>query len=188
MKRALLSLIPSLLAAGCAGSANEASAPPSGIIVTLEEEGRFDTFLDLLRLSGVVDELSGEGPFTVFAPDDEAFAAIEPELMKRGRQKKNRAKLQTLLRFHVVPQRLPGSVLVEVSQLQTLAGQPIEVSRAADRLLVGTAVVEDRNVMAPNGIIHVLDDIIRPPTEFFAAQEAEAAGPGIKGGPDSWWW
>jgi uncharacterized surface protein with fasciclin (FAS1) repeats len=187
MKNSMLLPLPLMALAACASSTPDAAEPVAGIVTTLQEKGNYQTFVELLQLAGVDDELAGAGPFTVFAPNDEAFAEVDPEIMKRGRQKQNRDKLRALLRFHVSRQRLTATGLREVTQVSTMSGQPISVKAKGELLIVGNAVVVSPNVMAPNGIVHEIDHVVRPPRAFFEQQAAESRSQ-IKGGPDSWWW
>lgn len=121
--------------------------------------GKFNTLVQAVQAAGLVEALSGEGPFTVFAPTDEAFAQIPADTLQAVLN--NKEQLTTILTYHVVPGKLMAADVVRSSQLQTLQGQSITVSTE------GGVKVDDANVIqtdieADNGVIHVIDRVIMP--------------------------
>lgn len=138
--------------------------PESEMAPTIAEiaaaDGRFDTLVAALDAAGLVDTLSGDGPFTVFAPTDDAFAAL-PE----GTVEALLADIPTLtdiLLYHVVSGSVPASAVVNLTQAQTVQGSPVVIS-TSDGVMVNDASVTQADVTASNGIIHVIDTVILPP-------------------------
>ncbi|GIV13847.1 MAG: fasciclin domain-containing protein [Armatimonadetes bacterium] len=121
--------------------------------------GKFNTLVQAVQAAGLVDALNGEGPFTVFAPTDEAFAQIPADTLQAVLN--NKEQLTAILTYHVVPGKLMAADVVRSSQLQTLQGQSITVSTE------GGVKVDDANVIqtdieADNGVIHVIDRVMMP--------------------------
>lgn len=152
------------------------------LIQALEADGRFATLVEAIRTAGLEESLSGEGPFTIFAPTDEAFASL-PE-GKLDELKADPAALKAVLTMHVVPQSLAASTITEESQrVTTLEGSELELTREGEVVRVQPAPGAAREVMgaeeAPaatvatveradwtssNGVIHVIDTVLLPAT------------------------
>ncbi len=123
------------------------------------QAGQFNTLVEAVKAAGLVETLSGEGPFTVFAPTDEAFAKIPADTLQAALN--DREKLTAILTYHVVPGRLMASDVVRSSQLQTVQGQSITVSTEGG-VRVDDANVIQTDIEADNGVIHVIDAVIMP--------------------------
>jgi uncharacterized surface protein with fasciclin (FAS1) repeats len=125
------------------------------IVETAVAAGSFETLVAAVKAAGLVETLQGEGPFTVFAPTDEAFAKslLKPE---------NRDKLVAILTYHVVPGRLLASDVVGSEYLKTVQGQKIKVSVKGDKAMVDDAVILKTDIATSNGVIHVIDSVILP--------------------------
>ena len=126
-------------------------------------DGRFGTLAAALTEAGLVESLKGDGPFTVFAPTDEAFAKL-PEgtvegLLKPG----SREQLQALLKYHVVGGSVKLATALEVGAATTLQGGNLSIGFRDGRVRVGEAAVLDADVTASNGVIHVIDSVLLPP-------------------------
>jgi uncharacterized surface protein with fasciclin (FAS1) repeats len=146
-------LIASVLAFGVLGMAKAAD-----IVDTAVSAGSFNTLVKAVQAAGLVDTLKGPGPFTVFAPSDEAFAKLPQDKLDALLQDKD--ALTKVLTLHVVP----GKVLaadVQPGQVQTVQGSPITLS-TADGVQVDNARVVQADVVASNGVIHVIDSVILP--------------------------
>lgn len=121
----------------------------------------FSTLVAAVSAAGLVDTLNGAGPFTVFAPTDEAFAALPPGVLDALLLPENKETLVKILTYHVVP----GTVLaadVTDGEVATVEGQTVTFS-TADGVTVNGAKVIQADVMADNGVIHVIDAVILPP-------------------------
>ncbi|MDT7961181.1 MAG: fasciclin domain-containing protein [Armatimonadota bacterium] len=123
------------------------------------QAGKFNTLVQAVQAAGLVETLSGEGPFTVFAPTDEAFAQIPQETLQAVLADKE--KLTAILTYHVVPGKLMAADVVRSTQLQTLQGQSITVSTEGG-VRVDDANVVQTDIEADNGVIHVIDKVIMP--------------------------
>jgi uncharacterized surface protein with fasciclin (FAS1) repeats len=123
------------------------------------QAGSFKTLVQAVQAAGLVETLSGEGPFTVFAPTDEAFAQIPQETLQAVLADKE--KLTAILTYHVVPGRLMAADVVRSTQLQTVHGQSITVSTEGG-VRVDDANVIQTDIEADNGVIHVIDQVIMP--------------------------
>jgi uncharacterized surface protein with fasciclin (FAS1) repeats len=123
------------------------------------QAGSFKTLVQAVQAAGLVETLSGEGPFTVFAPTDEAFAQIPAETLQAVLADKE--KLTAILTYHVVPGKLMAADVVRSTQLQTAQGQSITVSTEGG-VRVDDANVVQTDIEADNGVIHVIDQVIMP--------------------------
>jgi uncharacterized surface protein with fasciclin (FAS1) repeats len=129
------------------------------IVDVAVQAGSFNTLVQAVQAAGLVETLSGEGPFTVFAPTDEAFAQIPQETLQAVLADKE--KLTAILTYHVVPGKLMAADVVRSTQLQTLQGQSITVSTEGG-VRVDDANVIQTDIEADNGVIHVIDKVIMP--------------------------
>ncbi|WP_254566263.1 fasciclin domain-containing protein [Oscillatoria sp. HE19RPO] len=122
----------------------------------------FTTLTTALETAGLTDTLSGEGPFTVFAPTDAAFAALPEGTLEQLLQPENRDMLVQILTYHVVE----GSVMsgdLSTTEVPSLEGRPINVTVGDDGVMVNSANVVQADIEASNGVIHVIDKVILPP-------------------------
>jgi uncharacterized surface protein with fasciclin (FAS1) repeats len=126
------------------------------------EDGRFETLVAALDAADLVDTLNGEGPFTVFAPTDDAFAKLPDGTVEALLN--DIPTLTQVLLYHVVSGRVPASDVVGLSQAETVQGQPVVVSVSGSTVRVNDAMVTQTDVMGSNGLIHVIDSVILPPT------------------------
>jgi uncharacterized surface protein with fasciclin (FAS1) repeats len=129
------------------------------IVDVAVQAGSFNTLVQAVQAAGLVETLSGEGPFTVFAPTDEAFAQIPQETLQAVLADKE--KLTAILTYHVVPGKLMAADVVRSTQLQTVQGQSITVSTEGG-VRVDDANVVQTDIEADNGVIHVIDKVIMP--------------------------
>jgi uncharacterized surface protein with fasciclin (FAS1) repeats len=140
----------------------EAMEEPGDIVAVASSTEGFSTLVAAVEAAGLVETLQGEGPFTVFAPTDEAFAALPEGVLDALLLPENQETLVKILTYHVVP----GEVLaadVTAGEVTTVEGQPITVTTDGGVQLNGSANVVATDVMASNGVIHVIDAVILPP-------------------------
>lgn len=123
------------------------------------QAGKFNTLVQAVQAAGLVETLSGEGPFTVFAPTDEAFAQIPQDTLQAVLADKE--KLTAILTYHVAPGKLMAADVVRSSQLQTVQGQSITVNTDGGVQVDGANVIQT-DIEADNGVIHVIDRVIMP--------------------------
>jgi len=124
--------------------------------------GSFTTLATALQAAGLVGTLKGDGPFTVFAPTDEAFAKLPPGTLEKLLMPENKAKLQAVLTYHVVPGRVKAAQVVTMSSAKTVNGQSLAITRNGVGVMVGGANVIKTDIPARNGVIHVIDRVLIP--------------------------
>ena len=146
---------------GCGTAAKADKAATGDIVDTAVAAGSFKTLTTALTAAGLVETLKGKGPFTVFAPTDEAFAALPPGTVEA--LLKDKAKLTAVLTYHVVPGKLMAADVAGRDSLKSVQGGKIKVTRADGAVKINDAKVAKADVPAKNGVIHVIDKVILPP-------------------------
>ncbi|KIC28879.1 fasciclin domain-containing protein [Leisingera sp. ANG-S5] len=155
---------PSLTALAIAiGLALPAAAPAASkdIVDTAVEAGSFETLAAALTAADLVGTLKGDGPFTVFAPTDEAFAALPEGTVENLLKPENREQLTQILTYHVVPGKVMSSDLSDGMKAETVMGKEITVSMN-DGVKINDATVTTADIETANGVIHVIDTVILP--------------------------
>ena len=137
-------------------------AQEKDIVDTAVAAGQFKTLAAALQAAGLVETLKGAGPFTVFAPTDEAFAKLPKGTLEDLLKPENKAKLTAILTYHVVPGRVMAADVVKVSEAKTVQGGSIKVSTMGGGVMVDNAHVVKTDIAASNGVIHVIDAVILP--------------------------
>lgn len=145
------------------------------IVDTAVAAGSFKTLAAALQAGGLVDALKGPGPFTVFAPTDEAFAKLPAGTVETLLKPENKAKLQAVLTYHVVPGMAKADKVTGMTSATTLNGQRAKVAVSGGKVRINNATVVKADVMASNGVIHVIDTVIMPEMRD-AVDVAETAG------------
>lgn len=143
-----------------AAEMEEATGAGTVVDVASSTEG-FSTLVAALGAAGLVDTLNGEGPFTVFAPTDDAFAALPPGLVDALLLPENKETLTKILTYHVVPGAVMAADVTD-GDVATVEGQTVALS-TADGVTVNGAKVIQADIVADNGVIHVIDAVILPP-------------------------
>ncbi|HMN94081.1 MAG TPA: fasciclin domain-containing protein [Hydrogenophaga sp.] len=133
-------------------------AKASTIVETAAQAGQFNTLMKAIEAAGLVDTLKGDGPFTVFAPSDEAFAKLPQERLDALLADKD--ALTKVLTYHVVPGKVMSSE-VQAGEVQTKAGQALVV-KTEDGVKVNESRVVTADISASNGVIHVIDSVLLP--------------------------
>lgn len=144
-----------------AQAGSTASAPaPSDIVDTAVAAGSFKTLATALQAADLVSVLKGAGPFTVFAPTDEAFAKLPAGALDG--LLKDKEKLKAVLTYHVVAGKVTASEVVKLSSAKTVNGKDLKISVKGSEVMVNGAKVVKTDVMASNGVIHVIDTVLMP--------------------------
>ncbi len=130
------------------------------IVDTAVAAGDFDTLVTAVKAAGLVETLKGEGPFTVFAPTDEAFAKIPKEDLQALLADKQ--KLQAVLTYHVVPGKVMAADVAKLSSAKTVQGQDVHIDASNGGVRVDDAQVVQTDIMTSNGVIHVIDTVMLP--------------------------
>ena len=131
-------------------------------IVDTAIAGKFNTLVAAVKAAGLVDTLKGPGPFTVFAPTDEAFAKLPEGALEDLLKPENKAKLQSVLTYHVVPGKVMSRDAVKLNSAKTAQGSSIKIKAMDNGVMVNDAHVVKADIAASNGVIHVIDKVILP--------------------------
>ncbi len=171
-RSSLLAIAISSFAIACGGgekSSPGATSPTSAsttaksdIVDTAVGAGQFNTLAAALKAAGLVDTLKGPGPFTVFAPTDEAFAKLPKGTVEDLLKPENKAKLTSILTYHVVSGKVGASDVVKLTSAKTVQGQDLKIAAADGKVKVDGANVVKTDIECSNGLIHVIDSVIMP--------------------------
>lgn len=145
------------------GSAQATScADAKDIVDTAVGAGSFNTLVAAIKAAGLVDTLKGTGPFTVFAPTDAAFAKLPAGTLDDLLKPENKAKLQAILTYHVVPGKVMAADVVKLKSAKTVEGQEVAIKVTGDTVTVNNAKVVKTDIACSNGVIHVIDTVLLP--------------------------
>lgn len=161
MKSIYLSLFAAL-AFAVIGQSVRAEAPQKDIVDTAVAAGDFKTLAAALKAADLVEALKGDGPFTVFAPTDEAFAKLPKGTLESLLKPENKEKLVSILKYHVVPGKVTAKDVVKLTEAKTLQGSSAKIAVSGDKVTVDGATVVKADIMTSNGVIHVIDAVILP--------------------------
>lgn len=150
-----LLLTLSLSSAAFAGSKKD-------IVDTAVAAGDFKTLAAALQAAGLVDTLKGAGPFTVFAPTDEAFAKLPAGTVEDLLKPENKQKLVSILTYHVVAGDVMAKDVLELSEAKTVNGKEVKIMVEGGKVMVGGANVTKTDIKCSNGVIHVIDSVLLP--------------------------
>jgi transforming growth factor-beta-induced protein len=151
------------------------AASEMDIVDTAVSAGSFTTLVAAVQAAGLVDTLKGDGPFTVFAPTDEAFAKLPEGTIAELLKPENKGRLQGILTYHVVSGSVMAADVVKLSSAKTVQGQQVDVSVSDGAVTIDNANVIKTDIHASNGVIHVIDSVILP-NEKDIVDTAVAAG------------
>lgn len=171
MKHTLLRSITAflfLLTFGTGVAVAQEGGNQADIVETAVNAEGFNTLVTALQEADLVSTLQGEGPFTVFAPTDEAFAALPDGTLESLLQPENRDQLVNILTYHVVPGAVMAADVTQLEQANTVAGAPITIQVSDGTVMLmgdNTAQVVQTDIEASNGVIHVIDTVLMPPSD-----------------------
>jgi uncharacterized surface protein with fasciclin (FAS1) repeats len=153
------------LAAFSAGPLQAADAKPKDIVDTAVAAGSFKTLAAALGAAGLVDTLKGPGPFTVFAPTDEAFAKLPAGTVESLLKPENKAKLVDILTYHVVSGNVESAAAVKLTEATPLNKKTIKLEVKDGALYLNKSKVTTADVKCSNGVIHIIDTVLLPPAD-----------------------
>lgn len=167
LKSGMTSLVAAVALFALTGSATaqhsyESKTSEKDIVEVAASAGSFQTLVAAVKAAGLVETLKGEGPFTVFAPTDEAFAKLPAGTVEDLLKPENRSKLQAVLTYHVVPGKVLAKDVVKLDSAKTAQGQKVKISVTDNQPMVDNARIVKTDIMASNGVIHVIDRVILP--------------------------
>ena len=160
MKTLIVSRVVTVLVA-VLGLARPASAQSKDIVETAVAAGSFKTLAKLLGDADLVAVMKGPGPYTVFAPTDEAFAKVPKDVLDG--LAKDKAKLQEVLKYHVLTSKWTTDDIKLVKQTGTAQGKPVTFAVSGGTLTVNGAKIVKANIDCTNGMVHVIDEVLLPP-------------------------
>lgn len=150
-----------LFIAGCA-QAEHHDMKQKDIVDTAVEAGQFETLVAAVQAANLVDTLKSEGPFTVFAPTDEAFSALPDGTVEELLKPENQETLQAVLTYHVVPGEIMAADAMAADSATTVQGQDITITTMDGKVMIDDATVISADIEASNGVIHVIDSVLMP--------------------------
>ena len=159
MKATSFALILSVLATAIPAVAGSGK---KDIVDTAVAAGSFKTLAMALQSAGLVDTLKGKGPFTVFAPTDEAFSKLPAGTVESLLKPENKEKLKAILLYHVVAGDVTAAQVVKLTSAKTLNGEDVSVAVDGGTVMINDAKVVKADIMASNGVIHVIDTVLIP--------------------------
>jgi uncharacterized surface protein with fasciclin (FAS1) repeats len=160
MKTYLTQLLAGLAIAGAIGGSLHAQG--KDIVDTAVAAGQFKTLAAALKAAGLIDTLKGAGPFTVFAPTDEAFAKLPKGTVEELLKPENKAKLTAILTYHVIGGKVMAADVVKMKEGKTVQGGSVKINAASGKVMVDNANVVKADIAASNGVIHVVDSVLMP--------------------------
>jgi uncharacterized surface protein with fasciclin (FAS1) repeats len=157
------SLLALFVVLGAVNSATRAADEPAtkDIVDMATSAGQFKTLLTAVKAADLVETLKGKGPFTVFAPSDDAFAKVPKETLEA--LLKDKKALAAVLTYHVVPGKVMAVDVVKLDSAKTVQGQPVQIATKDGKVKVNGAEVLKTDIVCSNGVIHVIDAVILPP-------------------------
>lgn len=162
MKKYITLALVALLAIWSAPLASAQVDTDKDIVDVAVEAGTFETLVAAVTAADLVEVLKGDGPFTVFAPTDEAFAALPEGTVENLLKPENKDQLVAVLTYHVVPGRVTAADVVKLTEATTVQGTTVDIKVKEGKVMIDGAQVVAADIEASNGIIHVIDAVILP--------------------------
>jgi uncharacterized surface protein with fasciclin (FAS1) repeats len=159
--KTFLNLTITALALSTLALAPVQAAPAGDIVAVASGAGSFNTLVAAVKAAGLVETLQGKGPFTVFAPTDEAFAKLPSGTVETLLKPENKEKLVAILTYHVVAGKVMAAD-VKTMEVKTVNGKELDIKVADGKVTVNNAKVVKTDVAASNGVIHVIDTVLLP--------------------------
>jgi uncharacterized surface protein with fasciclin (FAS1) repeats len=131
-------------------------------IVDTAIAGKFNTLVAAVKAAGLVETLKGPGPFTVFAPTDEAFAKLPAGTLEMLLKPENKAKLAGILTYHVVAGKVMAADVVKLTSAKTVQGTDVKIQAMGGHVMLNNATVTKTDIATSNGVIHVIDTVLLP--------------------------
>ena len=163
MKKMIVGIVAAMAITSAA--ANMGAATDKNIVDTAMAAGSFKTLTKALQAADLVETLKGAGPFTVFAPTDEAFAKLPAGTLEALLKPENKPKLQRILTSHVVAGKVMAADVAKTSSVKAVSGDTLTIASGAGGVTVDGAKVVKTDIAASNGVIHVIDSVILPKDE-----------------------
>lgn len=159
---AVTAMVIGLALGGSALASSTAFSADKDIVDTAVAAGQFKTLATALSAAGLVDTLKGAGPFTVFAPTDDAFAKLPAGTVEELLKPENKAKLTAILTYHVVDGKVMAADVVKLKEAKTINGASVMIKVSGGTVMINNATVTSADIAASNGVIHVIDTVLLP--------------------------
>jgi uncharacterized surface protein with fasciclin (FAS1) repeats len=156
-------VVAAVAAIGLTLATVDTRAAEKDIVDTAVSAGQFKTLAAALGAADLADTLKGSGPFTVFAPTDEAFAKLPAGTVENLLKAENKEQLVAILTYHVVPGKVMAADVVKLKEAKTVNGKMVDIKTKGDAVMINDAKVTATDIGASNGVIHVIDTVILPP-------------------------
>lgn len=157
----LFSVVAVAISVSRLGLADCGTCDKTVVEVAVKTKG-FETLVAAVKAADLVKTLSGEGPFTVFAPTDEAFKKLPEGTLEELLKPENKKKLAGILTYHVVPAKVTSKEVVKLSEAKTAQGSKVKIAVKDGKVMVNNAKVVKTDIPCKNGVIHVIDTVILP--------------------------
>jgi uncharacterized surface protein with fasciclin (FAS1) repeats len=155
-----LGTVPAFAGSSCSGSPSTQAANTGDIVSTASSAGSFNTLVAAVQAAGLVETLQSDGPFTVFAPTDEAFAKLPEGTVEALIAEPD--QLRSILLYHVVPGKVMAADVVSLNSATTVQGSDVKIALADGGVRIDNANVTATDIETSNGVIHVIDTVIIP--------------------------
>lgn len=143
------------------------------IVDTAASAGTFNTLIAAAKAAGLVGALKGDGPLTVFAPTDDAFSALPAGTIQSLLEPENKSQLANILKYHVISGKIGSEALADGVRLETLAGIDASISKTEGGFNIENARIVATDINTSNGVVHVIDRVILPPTQMSRSDSAQ---------------
>jgi uncharacterized surface protein with fasciclin (FAS1) repeats len=158
----LAAAVVTVISFGVALNLSATSANNKDIVDTAVAAGSFKTLTAAIQAAGLTATLKGKGPFTVFAPTDDAFAKLPPGTVENLLKPENKKKLIAILTYHVVPGRITAAQVSKMTEAKTVNGKDLTIRTDQGHVMINDATVIKADIECSNGVIHVIDTVLIP--------------------------
>ena len=162
LKKLVIGTMVALTLAIASHTTKVSAADGKDIVDTAVAAGSFNTLAKALAAADLVSTLKGAGPFTVFAPTDEAFAKLPAGTIETLLKPENKAKLQRILTYHVVAGKVMAADVMKMTSAKAVSGDSLDISARNGTVMADTSRVVKADIVATNGVIHVIDTVMMP--------------------------
>jgi uncharacterized surface protein with fasciclin (FAS1) repeats len=146
-------------------TAKAEDAKPATIVAAAAANEKFSTLVAAVKAAGLVETLSSEGPFTVFAPTNDAFAKLPAGTVEELLKPENKEKLKGILTYHVVAGKVTSDQVVKLTSAKTVNGAEVQIKVVDGKVQINGATVTTADIQVGNGVIHVIDAVLLPPAK-----------------------
>ena len=162
MQKTLIGLLIGFAATSAMAGMSDTKKSPGTIVAVATANPDFSTLVTAVKAAGLVDTLNSKGPFTVFAPTNEAFAKLPAGTVENLLKPENKEKLTAILTYHVVAGKVTAAQVVKLKTADTVNGKAVTIEAGKNGVMVNDAKVSATDIWASNGVIHVIDTVLIP--------------------------